>query len=445
MQTQFRLTKITEVEYTNEEKRVLDIEVDHPNHLYLASSKNGALGVSHNSAEISLTNLSDDRMRHAKSGQWWVEDPQRSLANISVAYTEKPGILQFMKEWISLYESKSGERGIFNRQAVQKKFKKQGRRKWEGVEFLTNPCSEISLRSSGLCNLTEVIIREDDDLEELTRKVVIATVLGTFQSTLTNFRYLRSIWKKNAEEERLLGVSLTGIMDHPVMSGKEGFDKLSEWLLALRAVAIDTNKVWAEKLGINQSVAVTCTKPSGTVSQLVDSSSGIHPRYSQFYIRTVRNDKKDPLSDFLISQGVPYEQDQINQAAWVFSFPKRSPSCAIISDDMRAIAQLEHYKVFNRDWAEHSVSITVYVREDEWLDVAAWVYNNFDDINGVSFLPHSEHSYEQAPYQPIDEETYNKLVSEFPTIDWYQFRPVEYEDNGKGAQLLACAGGFCEL
>lgn len=263
MQTQFKLTKITKVEYTNEEKRVLDIEVCHPNHLYLASSKNGALGVSHNSAEISLSNLSDDRMRHAKSGQWWIENPQRSLANNSVAYTEKPEILSFIKEWTALYESKSGERGIFNRYAVQRKHKKQGRRKWEGVDFLVNPCAEINLRSAGLCNLSEVVIREDDSLVDLVEKVKTATIIGTFQSTLTNFRYLRSIWKKNAEEERLLGVSLTGIMDHPVMSGRAGHETLIQWLNTLRETAIETNKIWAERLGINPSVATTCVKPSG--------------------------------------------------------------------------------------------------------------------------------------------------------------------------------------
>lgn len=384
-------------------------------------------------------------MRHAKSGQWWVDNPQRALSNNSVAYTERPDMQQFMKEWMALYESKSGERGIFNRYAVQKKFKNQGRRKWEGVEFLTNPCGEIALRPSGFCNLSEVVIRDGDSLDDLKDKVRIATILGTFQSTLTDFRYLRSVWKKNAEEERLLGVSLTGIMDHSVMSGKDGFEVLSRWLDELRETAIAVNKEWSSKLGINQSVAVTTTKPSGTVSQLVDSSSGIHPRYSHYYIRTVRNDKKDPLSDFLIIQGVPHEQDKMNPHAWVFSFPMKSPEVAVLSEEMSAIDQLEHYLVFNKHWAEHSVSITVYVREHEWLDVAAWVYKNFDQMNGVSFLPHSDHSYEQAPYQPITKSEYEAAIADFPSIDWRHFVCEELEDNGKGAQQLACVSGVCEL
>lgn len=397
------------------------------------------------SAEISLSNLSDDRMRHAKSGQWWLDNPQRALANNSVAYTEKPDMQQFLNEWISLYESKSGERGIFNRVAVQKKYKKQGRRKWEGIDFLTNPCAEIALRPNGFCNLTETVIREWDTLETLKKKVEVATILGTFQSTLTNFRYLRSVWKKNAEEERLLGVSLTGIMDHAVMSGQQGPKILEEWLNVLREHAIEVNKVWAEKLGINQSVSVTTVKPSGTVSQLTDASSGIHPRYSHYYIRTVRNDKKDPLSDFLINQGVPYEADNMNQQAWVFSFPMKSPSHCVISEKMSAVDQLNHYKIYNEHWAEHSVSITVYVREHEWLDVAAWVYKNFDTVNGISFLPYSEHSYEQAPYQPISKEKYEDLAAAFPKINWDMFTAVEHEDNGKGAQQLACTSGVCEL
>ena len=397
------------------------------------------------SAEISLSNLSDDRMRHAKSGQWWLDNPQRALSNNSVAYTEKPDMLQFMNEWTSLYESKSGERGIFNRHAVQKKFKKIGRRKWEGIEFLTNPCGEIALRPNGFCNLTEVVVRDGDTLDALKKKVELATILGTFQSTLTNFRYLRSIWKKNAEEERLLGVSLTGIMDHEVMSGQKGKETLTTWLKDLNATAVAVNKVWAEKLGINQSVAVTTVKPSGTVSQLTDASSGIHPRYAHYYIRTVRNDLKDPLSDFLISQGVPYEQDKMNPQALVFSFPTKAPAHAVISENMTAIDQLEHYQVFNEHWAEHSVSITVYVREHEWLKVAAWVYEHFDSMNGISFLPHSEHSYEQAPYQPITAEEYEEKLTAMPTIDWSQFTTVEHEDNGKGAQLLACVSGVCEI
>lgn len=397
------------------------------------------------SAMISLSNLSDDRMRVAKSGQWWVEYPHRALANNSVAYTEKPEIGIFMREWLSLYESKSGERGIFNRQAAQRKAKKGGLRKWDGVDFLTNPCAEISLRSLQFCNLSEVVIRETDTLSSIKKKLELATIIGTLQSTLTNFRYLRSAWKRNSEEERLLGVSLTGIMDHEVLSGQRGPEKLKDWLTEMRSTVHTTNKKWATLLGINESAAMTTVKPSGTVSQLVDSSSGIHPRYSRFYIRTVRNDKKDPLSDFLVSQGVPYEQDVMNPQNWVFSFPVKSPSHCVVTNDMNALGQLEVYKIYNDFWADHNISITVYVNEPEWFNVGSWVYENFDTINGISFLPHSTHIYQQAPYQPISEEKYNTLVTQMPKIDWSAFNVDEHEDNTVGAQQLACVSGVCEI
>lgn len=396
------------------------------------------------SALISLSNLSDDRIRHAKSGQWWVDEPQRALSNNSVAYTEKPDMLQFMQEWTSLYESKSGERGIVNRVAAKKKIKSLGEsRRNPNFDFGANPCGEIILRPQEFCNLTEVVIREEDTLETLMKKVEIATILGTFQSTLTDFRYLRSIWKKNVEEERLLGVSLTGIMDHPVLGTVN--DQAKEWLNKMREHSIQVNKDWAAKLGINPSAAITTVKPSGTVSQLVDSSSGIHPRMSRYYIRTVRNDKKDPLSDFLIQQGVPHETDVMKDSNWVFSFPMKSPSHCRIASEMTAIDQLEHYLMFNEHWTEHNPSITVYVREHEWLEVAAWVFKHFDEINGVSFLPYNDSIYQQAPYQPIDEETYNKMIETFPVVDFDKYNVNEYADNTVGVQTLACVGGVCEI
>lgn len=391
------------------------------------------------SALISLSNLTDERMRTAKSGQWWEQNSQRALANNSVAYTETPDVGIFMKEWYSLYESKSGERGIFNRVAARKKAAENGRRDVEW-EFGTNPCGEIILRPCGLCNLSEAIIREDDTEESLRRKVRLAAIIGTFQSTLTKFRYVRKLYQTNAEEERLLGVSLTGMMDSSLTNGTTPSAALFE---ALKEESIRANKEYADKLGINVSAAITTVKPSGTVSQLVDSSSGIHPRYSRFYIRSVRNDKKDPLSDFLIQSGVPYEGDKFNPNAWVFSFPMRSPDTAILSRDLRAIAQLEHYKTVRTHYCEHNPSITVYVRDDEWLDVAAWVFKNFDHIGGVSFLPYSDHVYVQAPYIPISEEEYNKRLAAMPVIPWETFH--EEEDNVDRIKELACVAGYCEV
>lgn len=399
------------------------------------------------SALISLSNLSDERMRHAKTGQWWEEHVHRALANNSAAYTEKPEIGIFMKEWLSLYESKSGERGIFNRTSAVKQAKLTGRRETDGIDFGTNPCGEILLRPEEFCNLSEVVVREDDTLETLKHKVKVATILGTFQSTLTDFKYIRNIWKKNCEEERLLGVSLTGIMDHSVLSGraKGGLEQLSEWLSELKQVTINTNKLWAGKLGINQSVAITTVKPSGTVSQLVDSASGIHARYAAHYIRTVRQDKKDPLGQFLKDAGVPCEDDVTKpHATWIFSFPQKAPSTAVFRNDMTAIQQLEHYMVFKKHWCEHNPSITVYVREHEWMEVGSWVYKNFDDIGGVSFLPHSDHSYKQAPYQEITEEQYKELSGKMPHIDWNSF--VELSDTTEGSQELACGSASgCEI
>lgn len=396
------------------------------------------------SAMISLSNLSDSRMRHAKSGDWWNSAPQRALANNSVAYTEKPDMETFMREWLSLVESKSGERGIFNRKAAEKQVLKNGRRKG-GFEWGCNPCSEIILRPYSFCNLSEVVVRSTDTLEDLKRKVRLATIIGTIQSTLTYFPYLRKVWQKNAEEERLLGVSLTGVMDHITLSGQEG--NPSGWLLELKQVAIETNKELAEKLGINQSVAITCNKPSGTVSQLTDSASGIHARHSPYYIRTVRGDNKDPLTQFMIDQGIPSEPDMMKpDTTTVFSFPVKSPDGAVTRNDMSAIEQLELWLTYQRYWCEHKPSVTITVRDDEWMKVGAWVYDHFDEVSGVSFLPHSDHSYQQAPYQDIACHEYEQLKEVMPeSIDWTKLSEYEFEDTSKGTGTFACAGGMCEI
>jgi ribonucleoside-triphosphate reductase len=396
------------------------------------------------SAMISLSNLSDDRMRHAKSGQWWVTDTQRALANNSVSYTEKPDAETFMREWLALVESKSGERGIFNRKAAQNQAAKNGRRD-PGYEFGTNPCSEIILRPYQFCNLTEVICRSDDTLETLKEKVRLATILGTIQSTYTHFPYLRKVWRDNTESERLLGVSLTGIMDCELLIGR--VFTLGETLAELKQTAIETNKEWAEKLGIPQSAAITCVKPSGTVSQLVDSASGIHTRHSEYYVRTVRGDNKDPLTQFMIAQGIPNEPCAMKPGTTtVFSFPQKSPDGAITRNDMTAIEQLEFWLTYQRHWCEHKPSITVTVRDDEWLDVGAWVYRYFDEVSGISFLPHSDHSYKQAPYQECSEREYRDMLDLMPVgIDWSGLSEFEKDDATKGSQTFACAGGSCEV
>jgi ribonucleoside-diphosphate reductase alpha chain len=368
------------------------------------------------SALISLSNLSDQRIRSAKTGDWWTTNPERALANNSVAYTEKPDPGIFMKEWLSLYESKSGERGMFSRASAQAKAAENGRRdaNWD---FGTNPCSEIILRPNQFCNLTEVVVRSTDTVASLTKKIKIATLLGTIQSTFTNFGYLRKRWQNNTEEERLLGVSLTGIMDSPLMNGKEsGLEKRLE---TLRAVAVEANKYWAEKFGINQSTAITCVKPSGTVSQLVDSSSGIHARHNPYYIRTVRGDNKDPLTEFMKASGIPSEPDYMKpEHTTVFSFPMKAPTGSVCRNDMSAIEQLELWKLYAKHWCEHKPSVTISVKESEWVPVGAWCWENFEYLSGVSFLPFSDHTYIQAPYQDIDEKEYKKLVKKMPaTLD----------------------------
>ena len=396
------------------------------------------------SAMISLSNLSDDRMRHAKCGMWWENNPQRALANNSVAYTEKPDMETFMREWLSLVESKSGERGIFSRLASQKQAAKNGRRD-ASYDFGTNPCSEIILRPYQFCNLTEVVVRETDTLETLTRKVRLAAIIGTVQSTLTNFPYLRKIWQRNTEEERLLGVSLTGIMDNALTNGKK--ENLSNTLEHLKNVAIATNREWAERLGINPSAAITCVKPSGTVSQLVDSASGIHARHSAYYIRTVRGDNKDPLTQFMKDQGIPAAPCVMKpDSTTVFSFPMKSPEGAVTRNDMTAIEQLELWLTYQRYWCEHKPSITVTVRDHEWMEVGAWVYKHFDEVSGISFLPHSDHTYQQAPYQECTKHDYETLLSVMPdSIDWSKLSDYEKEDTSKGTNTFACSSGVCEI
>ena len=397
------------------------------------------------SALISLSNLSDDRMRHAKSGQWWNDNPQRALANNSACYTEKPDMGIFMDEWKSLYESKSGERGIFNRASANKMAEKTGRRQIEGHEFGTNPCSEIILRDREFCNLSECVVRPTDTRETLMKKVELATIIGTFQSTLTNFKYVSSAWKRNCEEERLLGVSLTGIMDCKLTNGKEG--DLEKLLAELREVAVETNKKWAKKLGINQSVSITCVKPSGTVSQLVDAASGIHARHNPYYIRTVRGDKKDPLTKMMVDAGFPVEDDVMNPShTAVFSFPMKVDKGAVFRTDMTAIEQLELWLVYQKHWCEHKPSVTISVKEHEWLEVGAWVYEHFDYMSGVSFLPFSEHTYKQAPYQDCDEVQYKEILKMMPTnVDWTKLGEYETQDMTTSSQELACVAGGCEI
>ena len=396
------------------------------------------------SAMISLSNLSDDRMRHAKSGNWWENNPQRALANNSVSYTEKPDSMSFMREWMALVESGSGERGIFNRQASKAQAAKNGRRD-ASYEFGTNPCSEIILRPYQFCNLTEVVVRATDKIEDLERKVKLATILGTIQSTYTKFPYLRKIWQKNTEEERLLGVSMTGIMDNPLTTTKN--KGLEATLAHLRGIAIETNREWSSRLGIPVSAAITCVKPSGTVSQLVDSASGIHARHSNYYIRTVRGDNKDPLTQFMKDQGIPNEPDVFKpDQTTVFSFPMKSPKNAVVTADVTAIEQLETWLAYQRAWCEHKPSVTINVRNDEWFEVGAFVYKHFDEMSGVSFLPYNEHTYQQAPYQEVGKSEYEAMLSFMPKrIDWAKLMEYEKEDMTTSSQTFACVGGSCEI
>lgn len=395
------------------------------------------------SACISLSNLTDQRMARAKSGQWWLDNPQRALANNSVCYTERPDMSAFMEEWRNLYESKSGERGIFSRRASERQAAKNGRRA-AYADFGTNPCSEIILRSKQFCNLSEVIVRAEDTLATLKDKVRAATILGTLQATLTDLVYLRPDWTENTKEEALLGVSLTGIMDNQVLSGCT--DSI-RWLEELKEVAIETNQEWATKLGINPAAAVTCVKPSGTVSQLTDTASGIHPRHSAYYLRTVRSDNKDPITEFLKAEGVYHEADVMKpDSTSVFYFAQKAPEGSITRTDRTAIEQLSLWLIYQEHWCEHKPSITVYVKEHEWMAVGAWVWEHFDKVSGVSFLPFSEHSYQQAPYQDIDQREYAEWLGErTPAVDWDKLKDFEDSDNTEGSQTLACTGGTCEI
>ncbi len=395
------------------------------------------------SALISLSNLSDQRMARAKAGDWWRNEGHRRLANNSVAYTEKPDFESFLSEMQTMYESKAGERGIFSRVAAQKIAGRNGRRDPE-QDFGTNPCSEIILRSNQFCNLSEIVVRENDTLDTLKEKAEIASIIGTLQATLTDFRYLRNCWKRNTEEEALLGVSMTGIMDHYLLSKGESKD-LSKWLEEVRDVCVATNKKWSEKLGINQSAAITCVKPSGTVSQLVDSASGIHPRFSKHYIRRVRSDKKDPLAVFMESKGFPVEQDVMSPTSSVFSFPVKAPKKSVTVSEVGAMQQLELWKAYQNHWCEHKPSITVYYTDSEFLQIAQWIWDNFDLCSGISLLPYSDHVYQQAPYEEIDEAKYKELLSTVPDVNWEGLGEFEEEDNTTGSQELACVGGACEI
>jgi ribonucleoside-triphosphate reductase (thioredoxin) len=394
------------------------------------------------SAMISLSDLQDDKMRHAKSGSWWEQNGQRALANNSATYEQKPDTSQFLHEWTSLYDSHSGERGIFSRAASKAQAAKNGRRN-PNYDFGCNPCSEIILRPYSFCNLSESVVRAGDSFEDVARKVRIATILGTFQTTLTHFPYLRKIWQKNTEEERLLGVSLTGILDNEWM-GKVS-ESTAKNLERLRQIAIDVNLQYSSDIGVPQSVAICTVKPSGTVSQLVDSASGIHTRHSPYYIRRVRGDKKDPLTKFMIDAGVPAEDCVMRpESTVVFSFPQKSPEGARVREDLTALQHLELWLQYQRHYCEHKPSVTISVKEEEWLDVGAWVWKNFDEISGISFLPYDGGTYRQAPYEECTKEQYEELLSKMPThIDWDSL--VEYDDNVEGVQTLACSGSSCEI
>jgi len=398
------------------------------------------------SAMISLSDLEDRNMASAKSGSWWEYNGQRALANNSAVYQQRPSMEVFMAEWKSLYDSKSGERGIFSREAAQKVAAANGRRESDH-EFGTNPCSEIILRPYQFCNLTEVVVRSEDTLDDLLQKIEMATILGTFQSTFTRFKYLRKIWQKNCEEERLLGVSLTGQLGHKVLNGSNGIEELERWLNAMREHAVSINDKYSSALGINQSAAITCVKPSGTVSQLVNCSSGMHPWHSEFYARTIRADNKDPVTTFLKESGVMGEPDVMKpNDTTVFTFPIKAPDGAVTRTDLSAIDHLELWLAYQKNWTEHKPSITVSVKEDEWMAVGAWVYNHIDEISGISFLPYSDHVYQQAPYQEISESEYNEFLSNTPhTLDWAWLSYYETSDGTTGSQELACSAGACDI
>lgn len=397
------------------------------------------------SSEISLSDLDDNAIAEAKMGAFWETNPHRAMSNNSAVYNGAPSSLDFLKEWITLMRSGVGERGIFNRKAALTQMAHSGRRiPWDGVG--TNPCGEILLRDQEMCNLSEVVVRSTDTYEELRRKVKLATMIGVWQSTFTDFKYLNPTWAENCNEERLLGVSMTGIMDHPVLNNVN--DTMKKWLADLKGEAIREAEAWAKRLAIPISAAITCVKPSGTVSQLVNSASGIHPRYAPHYIRRYRISSSDPLYLMMASQGVPFVpevgQEKGTASTMVVDFPIQAPSGSVVAADVAALTQLEHWRVFKNFWCEHNPSVTVYVRDNEWLDVGAWVYKNFNDVCGISFLPFSN-VYELPPYEEISETRYQHEAEKFPTVDYTQLSKFETDDNTSGAKELACAGGVCEV
>lgn len=399
------------------------------------------------SALISLYNPSDDRMANIKNGEYWRGSPHLRLANNSAVWTDKPDAERFMEQqWLPLIKGKSGEPGIVNRNALQRKAKESGRREFDH-EFGLNPCAEISLRSCEFCNLSEIVARPEDEFEDLIEKVRLATILGTLQSTFTDFRYLRKKWKQNCDEERLLGVSITGVVDNPILNGNRGEDELRGTLDALKHVAIDTNKEWAERFGINQSVAITCNKPSGTVSQLVQSGSGINEWHDEYFIRRFRGNKVDPASQFMRLQDIPCEDDMMDpDNAWIFSFPVKAPKGALTRNEMSALRKLELWKAYAEAWCEHNPSTTINVKDSEWMEVGAFVHQNFDIMAGVAFLPFSDHVYQQAPFESIDQEQYEELVAEMPeSIDWTLLTELEKDDQTDNAKSLACVGGACDI
>lgn len=396
------------------------------------------------SALICLTDLDDLEMRDAKNGKFWETKPHLSLANISAVYDKKPSRYDFDKEFDALVASGSGERGIFSRYGAKAAAKEINRK--AGPLKGTNPCGEIVLRNNQFCNLSTVVVRPEDTLEELKEKVVRAAYLGTFQATLTNFDYLRPIWKENTEEERLLGVSLSGLFGHPVLSGRKGMEMLEEWLFEMRMAAKFANIYLSGLLGINPAAAVTCIKPEGTTSQLVGVSSGSHPWFAEQYIRNVRGDVKDPLSQFLSAVGIPSETDIISDQNLVFSFPIAAPEGALTREDLTAVEHLELWAAYREHWTDHNPSVTINVRDNEWDEVREWVWENFDKITGVSFLPYDDHVYEQAPYVPVSDKEFEDLQAKMPEhIDWSELSFFEATDETNGSQELSCMSGACDI
>lgn len=396
------------------------------------------------SALISLSDLDDEEMRHSKEGQFYLNEPQRQMANNSAVYNQRPTAAEFMEEWLALAKSGTGERGIFNRGGLESQLPE---RRWkvfakDSATAGTNPCGEIILKSKQFCNLTEVVARHEDTAETLLKKTRLATILGTYQSTLTNFPYISKEWKKNCEEERLLGVSLTGQWDSPASRSPEIVKKL-------KMLAIEVNKEYAKKFGINPSTCITCVKPSGTVSQLVDSASGMHTRHAKYYIRRIRISATDPLFQMLKDQKFPYYpevgQAEGSASTYVLEFPVKAPDGAVTRNSLSALDQLEHWKLIKENFTEHNPSVTISVGNDEWISTANWLYQNWNILGGLSFLPRVDHSYALAPYEEISEEKYYELLAKMPEIDFSEIVVYEKEDSTQGAKELACVAGVCEV